>query len=183
MKTSLCVVALSALLFVPAAFAQEEGASAKKGKGKGKANAAQSASAQLLKQLEPAALTDDQTAKIKEIGKKLEEEIKKIQADAELTPELLKKRRDAMTAMKDSDKKGKEKVKAIDAEAGLSEAQAAAFAKATALRTKLKTEALKLLSDEQKAKLPAEFTAPQGGKAGDQAEGKKGKGKGKKKDQ
>lgn len=167
MKTKLCaVVALLTIVVAPLAFAQEKSAAGKAGKKKGQA--AQTPAAQLLKQLEPAGLTVEQTAKIKEMGKKADDTIKMIQTEAKLTPELLKARRDATASMKDSDKKGKARGKAIDAAAGLTEAQSAAFAKANAVRTKLKTEALKLLSDDQKAKLPAQFTATA---KGDQAAG------------
>lgn len=155
MKSQLCALALVTTIFMPLVWAQEDAAKGKKGKGKGKA--AQSATSQLLKQLEPATLTAEQIAKIEELGKKATEEIKKIETEAGLTPEILKKRREVVASMKDSDKKGKERVKAIDEASGLTEAQAAAFAKANAVRTKLKKEAVKLLSDEQKAKLPKEF--------------------------
>jgi hypothetical protein len=178
MHTQLSTLTLVTVLLAPAAFAQNSDAEGKKGKGKGQA--ALSATAQLLKQMESAGLTDEQTAKIKEMGKKAEEEIKKLHAEAELTPALLKKRREAQASMKDSDKKGKARVQAIDAAAGLNEKQAAAVAKANALRTKLKTDAVKLLSDEQKSKLPEAFTATLGvGKAanptGKEAGQKKGK--------
>lgn len=178
MKTNLCALALVAAIFVPAVMAQEGAATGKKGKGKGKAS--QSATSQLLKQLEPAALTAEQTAKIEEMGKKAIEEIKKIESEAALTPELLKKRREVTASMKDSDKKGKEKAKAIDEASGLNEAQSAAVAKANALRMKLKKDAVKLLSDEQKAKLPKEFIDSLGD--GKQGAAKKGAKKGKKKD-
>ncbi len=182
MKSKLCALALIAAILAPASFAQEDAATAKKGKGKGKA--AQGVATQLLKQLEPAALTDEQTAKIKELGKKAADEIKKIETEAELTPEILKKRREAMASMKDSDKKGKERTKAVDAAAGLTEVQSAAFVKTNAVRSKLKAEAVKLLSDEQKAKLPEEFLATlDGDKAGAGKGGKKaGEKKGKKKE-
>ncbi len=178
MKTNLCALALVAAIFVPTVMAQEGAAGSKKGKGKGKA--AQSATSQLLKQLEPAALTAEQTAKIEEMGKKAIEEIKKIESEAALTPELLKKRREVTASMKDSDKKGKDKAKAIDEASGLNEAQSAAVVKANALRMKLKKDAVKLLSDEQKAKLPKEFIDS----ISDSKQGaaKKGGKKGKKKD-
>ncbi len=169
MKMNLLVLALVALLFTPA-FAQDD-ATKKKGKGKGKGKKAGTAevltaSAQLLKQMEVAVLTEDQIAKVKELGKKHDAEIKKIETDAKLTPELLKKRREAMASMKDSELKGKEKAKAIDEAAGFTAEQAEAFAKATAIRTKMKNEALKLLTEEQKSKLPKTMTAQGGGKAG-----------------
>ena len=161
MKTLVCALALIATVCTPLAWAQQDASKGKKGKGKGKA--AQSAASQLLKQLEPATLTAEQIAKIEELGKKATEEIKKIETEAALTPEILKKRREVVASMKDSDKKGKERVKAIDEASGLTEAQSAAVAKANAVRMKLKKEAVKLLSDEQKAKLPKEFTDTPGG--------------------
>lgn len=123
-------------------------------KKKGKQAAAQSATAQLLKQLEVVKLTEEQTAKIKELGKTTEASIKKLQTEAGITADLLKKRREATASMKDSDKKGKARAAAINEAAGFSELQAAAIAEANKLRLKLKTDAIKLLSEEQKAKLP-----------------------------
>lgn len=162
---------LCALLVAPVAMAQNE--EGKKGRGQGKG--AQSATATLLKQIAAATLTEEQTAKVKELGKKAEDEIKKLQSEAKLTPALLKKRREAAAALEDSEKKGKQRAQAIDAAAGINEAQAAALTKANALRLKLKQDAVKLLSDEQKAKLPAEFMASLAGPKG-KAQGAESKG-------
>jgi len=99
-----------------------------------------------------------------------------------LTPALLKKRREAQASMKDSDKKGKARIQAIDAAAGLNEKQAAAASKANAVRTKLRADAVKLLSEEQKGKLPEAFKATLGaGKAGDPTGKPAGQKKGQKK--
>jgi hypothetical protein len=187
MKTNVCALALVALLFAPviaqdetakkegtgekAQAAAKEGAAKKKGEGKGKNSEGQeqlTASAELLKQLKSASLTEEQVAKIKELGKKHDGEISKIETDAKLTPELLAKQRKAMSSMKDSDLKRKDKVSAANKTAGLTEDQAEALAKSTTLRNKLRTEAIKLLTEEQKAKLPKAMTGNQG-----QSKGKK----------
>ncbi len=175
MQMKLFTFVLAALTCLPA-LAQDDTATKEKakGKGKGKAAAAQTATAQLLKQLEVVGLTEDQVAKIKELGKKTEDTIKKVQTDAEITPALLKKRREAMASMKDSDKKGKAKTAAVDEAAGLTKAQGEALAKANEMRTKFKAEVIKMLSVEQKAKLPEALKAPQGGKkANADADGEK----------
>jgi hypothetical protein len=172
MKTSLLALVLAAVTVLPNLANAQEEATKKKGK---KANA-QSATALLLKQLEVVSLTDEQTAKIKELGKVAEAAIKKVQTESGLTAAVLKKRREAAESMKDSDKKGKARAAAVNEAAGLNEAQVAAVAKANELRLKLKTDAIKLLSDEQKAKLPEALKTAAAPKQG----AKKGKGNKKK---
>jgi hypothetical protein len=130
----------------------DEVAGKKEGKGAGQD---QNVAAQLVKQLQDVNLTEEQTAKIKELGKAMAAKMKTLRDDAGITAELMKKRTDAQKALKDSGQKGKELAAAIDKEAGLSEAQAAAMAKIAALRQQFQREAIGLLTDEQKAKLPA----------------------------
>lgn len=183
MKMNVLAIALVALMFAPviaqddstkqkdkgekAAAASKEGDAKKKGKGKGKGKQAEvaeqlTASAEILKQFKAVSLTEDQVAKIKELGKKHDGEIAKIESDAKITPELLAKQRKALASMKDSDLKRKEKLSSANKTAGLTDDQAEALAKSSALRNKLRTEAIKLLTEEQKAKLPKGMTANQG---------------------
>jgi hypothetical protein len=169
MKSRLMLLAMVVLMVSPLV-AQDE--PAKKGK-RAKNAAAQSASAQLLKQMEAVKLTDEQVEKIKAMGKVTQEAIAKINKEAGLTPELLKKRREVTASMKDSDKKGKARGAAINAAVGLDEAQVAAIGKANELRMKLKADAIKLLSDEQKEKLPAALKPTTDKKAGAKKDGAK----------
>ncbi|MEM8667978.1 MAG: hypothetical protein AAGG48_10705 [Planctomycetota bacterium] len=144
----LLLALLSCLITVPAA-AQDDTKKrqGKRGDGRGLA-------AQFLKQLEPAKLTDEQTAKVKEMGAEAYKKMASYRELAEITPELMKKRAAAVKAMKDSDKKGKERVALINKEAGLNEAQATAYQNINKARMDFQRKALALLSDEQKAALP-----------------------------
>lgn len=146
---SIAALALSALMVSPA-LADDEAKAKKKNKQRNR----QSASAQLVKQLKSVGLTDDQVAKIKELGAKATDEMNSIRESAGITAELQKKRIAIQKKLRESDKKGKELIAAINKEAGFTEAHAAAQKKANAVRMKLHHDALALLTDEQKAKLP-----------------------------
>jgi Spy/CpxP family protein refolding chaperone len=174
---SIAVLALVAMVAAPALGADDEKKKERKGK---KGAPARSASAQLLKQLEPVGLTDDQVAKIKEIGAKSEAELKAARAEAGITPELQKKLAAAQKSMKDSELKGKERMAAIHKAAGLTEAQATALKKSNELRMKMHQQVIAMLTAEQKEKLPQNLKrlAAAGKKGG----AKKGEAKKKKKD-
>ncbi len=132
--------------------------------------------AQLLKPFEAVDLTEEQTAKIKALGKAMNEKSEAIREEAGITQELMKKRAAAMKEARESGKKGKELAAEVDAKAGLSEAQVNAMKKVTELRQKFMQDAVALLTPEQKENLPARV------KGAGKAEGKeKAKGKGKKK--
>ena len=146
MTTRLMIVALVALTTLPALAQQEK-------KKRANANPAN----QLLKQLSDVELSDEQVAKIKELGAKTQESIKKVSKEAGLTAQVLKKRREAVASLKDSDKKGKAKIAEINEKAGLDEAQVSAVTKSNEMRQKLKADIVGLLSDEQKEKLPKAF--------------------------
>ncbi len=130
--------------------------------------------AQFMKQLEPAKLTDEQIAKVKELGKEAMTAMTALRKEVELSPELQKKRAEVMKTMKDSELKGKERAAAINKEAGLSEKQAAALVKVNETRLAFQRKIYGMLSDEQKAALPEKMQKLM--QAGD----KKRKGKGKK---
>ena len=162
-------LALALLIAIPA-IAQDDAAAKKKKKGN---RNQQNAASQVLKQLEALGLSDDQVAKIKELGKEVSAKMKQMRTDAGITAELTKKRAEVVKAMKESEKKGAELAAAINKEAGFSEAQTAALKSMNEVRQKFHQAVVGLLTDEQKEKLPARL------KRLADSKGKKGKGKGK----
>lgn len=161
---SVSALLIAAVMAVPALAADEA-----KGKKKGK-RGRQNAATQLIKQLEPVGLTEDQITKIKELGKVAGAKMKEIKDGAGITAELTKKRAEVTKSMKDSDKKGKERIAAINEAAGFSEAQAAALVKLNQVRTKFQGEVVALLTDAQKEKLPKNLQ--RAAKAGNKGKGK-----------
>lgn len=157
---------LAAVLVVPAS--ADDAVKEKKGKRGGASPAAQ-----IMKQLEAVELTDAQKDKIKELGKEAAATMKTITEENNLTPELLKKRQEAMKSLKDSGKKGKEMAEAVNDAAGFTTEQAAAFDKLNAARQAFQKNVVGMLTDEQKENLP---------QAMKRMAGQGGKGKGKKKD-
>lgn len=113
--------------------------------------------ANLLKGLEAVNLTEEQTAKVKEKGKEVGSTVTKINKEAGLNGEIMKKRSAAAKAIREGSEKmkaGPELVAKINEKAGLTEEQAKAFAEVDELRNGLKKEIVAMLTDEQKAKLP-----------------------------
>ena len=163
-------IALAALIASPV-LAADDTANKKKGK-RGQQNAA----TQILKQLEDLKLTDDQVAKIKEMGKEASAAMKKMRDDAGITAAVIKKRTEAQQAMKDSELKGKELMAAVNEKAGITEAQANALKTINEARMKFQKSVVGLLTDEQKEKLPARLK-----RSANAGKGKKSKGQGKKK--
>lgn len=154
--------ALAAIISIPA-FAADDAKEKKKKGNRGQANAA----GQLLKQLKDVGLSEDQIAKIKELGKDAAAKMKKLRDDAGITAELTKKRQEIAKAMADSEKKGAELVAAINKEAGFSEAHAKALKVINEVRMEFNKSVVALLDDGQKEKLPAKmkrFTGAQKGK-------------------
>jgi Spy/CpxP family protein refolding chaperone len=165
-------IALAAMIATPV-LAQDEAAGKKKKRGnRGQLNAA----TQLLKTLDEVGLTDEQVAKVKEMGKEVGAKMKAMREEAGITTELQKKRMEIQRSMKDSELKGKDLVAAINKKAGFSESQAAALKAVNEVRMKFQKDVVGLLTDEQKAKLPERMK-----RAGNVGKGQKGKGKGKKK--
>ena len=162
-------LALAVLIAIPA-IAQDDAAGKKKKKGK---RNQQNAASQVLKQLEKLGLSDDQVAKIKELGKEVSAKMKEMRTDAGITAELTKKRAEVVKAMKESEKKGAELAAAINKEAGFTEAQVAALKLINEVRQKFNKEVVGLLTDEQKENLPARLKRAAGGNKG---KGKKGRG-------
>ena len=168
MKSKLFGAAVMAAIMAVPAFAQDDTATKKKGQ-----RDQQNVAMQTIKQLEEVKLTDEQVAKIKELGKTANAKMKELRDEAGITPALLKKRAEAQKSMKDSDKKGKDLQAAINEAAGFTEAQSAAIAKVNEARTAFQKQVVALLTDEQKEKLPQAMKRA--------ANAKGGKGKGKKK--
>ena len=148
----LSLIAVAAMMVCPAFAAEKE----KKGKREGAAQ--QNPAAVLMKQLADVGLTDEQTAKIKEMGKKVMADMKAMRDEAGITPEITKKIAEAQKSMKDSDQKGKGRMAAIHAAAGLSEAQIATITKVNEARMKFQKDVVAMLTEDQKAKLPEQMT-------------------------
>ena len=162
----LSLIAVAAMMVCPALAAEKE----KKGKRDGAAR--QNPATVLMKQLADVGLTDEQTTKIKEMGKKVMAEMKAIREEAGITSEITKKLAEAQKSMKDSEKKGKERMAAIHEAAGLNEAQIASIGKVNEARMKFQKEVVAMLTDDQKAKLPEQMVKAMN-RGGDRAKGKK----------
>ena len=168
LKTKMiCAVALIAMMAVPA-IAEE---AVKEKKGKEKRGGSGQVAKMLIKQLEPVGLTEEQTAKITELGKTASTQMNDLRKSAEITPEVSKKIREAQKSMRESDKKGKERVEAINEAAGLTESQVTAIGKIKKIQTSFHKEVIAMLTPEQKENLPRRLKRAGGA----------GKGKGKKK--
>ena len=143
------VIALAAMMVVPAMADEVETKRKKRKKGQQRGMAVQ-----LIKKFKSVQLTDDQTAKVNELGKTADEKAKEIREKVGITNELLKERVKIQKSLKDSGKKGKELFAAINEQAGLNEDQIKGFKEINAIRTKLQGEIVALLTDEQKKLLP-----------------------------
>jgi hypothetical protein len=114
---------------------------------------------QFVKQLEPAGLSSEITNKIKELFGKTAKEVVAKRKDAKITPQMLKDRTDAAKKARDEGKKASEA-----RELGLSAMNATEDQKKILLETeemlsKTKVEIGKLLTEEQKDKLPKPLQA------------------------
>ena len=163
------VFALATMISIPALAADDAKEKKKKGN-RGQANAA----GQLLKQLKDVGLSDEQIAKVKELGTEAAAKMKKIKDDAGITLELTKKRQEIAKAMADSEKKGAELAAAINKEAGFSDAHAKALKLVNEVRMEFHKSVVALLDDGQKAKLPARMQRFTGGNKGKKKKGGKG---------
>ncbi len=124
-------------------------------KGKGKGKPAPNPSAQMLKQLEPAKLTDEQVAKIKEAATKAQAESDKIIADAGIEKTALQARNKAVAEARQAGKSQKE-VKAAGDEAlgSLTDAQKEALKNADAAMGKFRKQVWEVLTADQRNALP-----------------------------
>jgi hypothetical protein len=162
-----------ALLFTTVVVAQD---APKQKKNRGAAGG-NNAATNVLKQLKDVGLTDEQKTKIEAMAKKSMTDMRDARKEAEITPELTKKRMAAQKELQESGKKGAELIAAVNEKAGITESQAKFFKKMAESRTALLKGAVALLTDEQKEKLPQRVKRMA---SGEERRGK-GKGKGKKK--
>ncbi len=145
-KWFMCLLAVTAI-FVSNASAQD---SAKAG---GKAASETAMTNQFLKQFEPAALDQPTTDKIKEIFGKAAKEVVEKRKQAGVTPEMLKKRTDAVKQAREEGKKQKE-VREFGLNAmGATEEQKQLVLETEDMLAKARIAVGKLLTDEQKSKL------------------------------
>ncbi len=159
----LSALALVAVVVAPLTLRAQE-------KGGKKANA-ETMVTQLLKQLEKAELTAEQTAKIKEVFGKAATEVTTKRTGGGITAEMLKKKTDAQKSAKEAGKKGKEQQEAVIAAMGMSPEQTKLYTETEALLGKARIEIGKLLTPEQIAKLPEQAQSS----LKEKAAGKKGK--------
>ncbi|QDV88129.1 hypothetical protein [Planctomycetes bacterium TBK1r] len=136
--------------------------------------------ANVLNQLKDVGLTEEQTTEIQSLAKKTAAETQAALKEAGITPEIMKKRAAAQKELKESGKKPAEISAAINEKLGLTKDQIAVLKKSNARRASLLKNAVALLTEDQKAKLPERLVKM--ASRGDDARGKaKGKAKSKKK--
>lgn len=114
---------------------------------------------QFIKQLEPAGLDQETTSKIREIFAKTAKEVVSQRKAVELTPEMLKNRAEASKKAREEGKKPKE-VRDIGLEALKgTDAQKKALIETEEMLAKARVEVGKLLTEDQKSKLPKQLQA------------------------
>ncbi|MFN7629470.1 MAG: hypothetical protein ACK5PZ_21810 [Pirellula sp.] len=112
---------------------------------------------QFIKQFEPAELSQETTEKIKGVFGKAAKEVVAKRKQSGVTPEMLKKRNEAVKQARDEGKKPKE-VREIGLNAlGGSEEQRKVVVETEELLAKARVEVGKLLTPEQKGKLPKQL--------------------------
>lgn len=112
---------------------------------------------QFLKQFEPAGLSQETNAKIKEIFSKTAKEVVAKRKEVNLTPQMLKSRTDAAKKARDEGKKPKEVREAGLAAMNATEEQKKVLTATEEMLAKTRYEIGKLLTDEQKEKLPKQL--------------------------
>lgn len=148
-----CALALIALLSLPA-MADDGTVEKKESKKDKKGDRQVRLVAQLLKQLEPVGLTEEQISKIKALGKASGAKMSEVRKAAGITSELTKKRAEVQKSMDGSEKKGKELRAAIDEAAGVTKSQIEAFKAINEARLEFQQKVVALLTDDQKKQLP-----------------------------
>jgi len=112
---------------------------------------------QFLKQFEPATLDQTTTEKIKEIFGKAAKEVVAKRKQAGVTPQMLKKRTDAVKQAREEGKKPKE-IREIGFNAmGATEEQTKVVLETEEMLAKARVAVGKILTDEQKSKLPKQL--------------------------
>lgn len=112
---------------------------------------------QFIKQFEPAELSKETTEKIKEVFGKAAKEVVAKRKQAAVTPQMLKKRNEAAKQARDEGKKPKEvREIGLNALEGTEE-QKKVVVETEEMLSKARVEVGKLLTDEQKSKLPKQL--------------------------
>ncbi|MDB4380855.1 hypothetical protein N9Z70_05645 [Mariniblastus sp.] len=151
-----CVALL--LCFATVAVAQDD---AKKGKDKKKARAAGSANSYIMKAFKSVEMTDEQKKKAEAVLAKYDGEMKDARKAvvSVLSKDENKAKNEARKEAAKAGLKGKEMTEAVEKAMGLSEDKMAkyreALKKPAAVTKKVKDEIMALLTDDQKAKMPA----------------------------
>jgi len=112
---------------------------------------------QFLKQLEPAALSQETTEKIKENFAKTVKEVMAKRKAANLTPQMLKDRTEAGKKAREEGKKPKEVREIALAAMNATEEQKKVLIETEEILSKTRIEIGKMLTDEQMVKLPKQF--------------------------
>lgn len=112
---------------------------------------------QFLKQFEPAGLSQETTAKIKDVFSKTAKEVVSKRKAANLTPQMLKSRTEAAKKARDEGKKPKEVRELGLAAMNATEEQKKVLVETEEMLAKTRVEIGKLLTDEQKDRLPKQL--------------------------
>lgn len=168
MKASRILVCALALIFVSSSFAED----APKKKDKQAKGAKGPASGMVNKLTSTVELTAEQKDKLEKAANELNTTMATLRAEG-LTPDLNKKKGEAMKKAREEGKKGKDLEAAVVASLNLTEAQQAAMKKAGAAQAAFQKAVATILTDEQIASLPAQMQAQmKRAKSGDKPEKK-----------
>jgi hypothetical protein len=154
MKASRILVCALALMFVSSSFAED----APKKKGKQAKGAKGPATAMMSKLTAAVDLTAEQKDKLEKAATELNTTMATLRAEG-LTPDLNKKKGEAMKKAREEGKKGKDLEAAVVASLNLTEAQQSAMKKAGEAQSTFQKTVAMILTDEQIAALPAQMQA------------------------
>lgn len=112
---------------------------------------------QFMKQLEPAELNPETASKIKELFSKTVKDVLSKRNEAKLTPQMLKDRTDAAKKAREEGKKPKEVREIALSAMKATEEQKKVLMDTEELLAKTRIEIGKLLTDDQKSKLPKQL--------------------------
>jgi len=112
---------------------------------------------QFLKQFEPAGLSQETTAKIKDMFSKTAKDVVAKRKSANVTAQMLKSRTEAAKKARDEGKKPKEVRELGLAAMNATEEQKKVLTETEEMLAKTRVEIGKLLTDEQKEKLPKQL--------------------------
>jgi len=150
----IAVFAVSLSLISSSVFAQD----APKGKGQ-KGNAETAMVNQFMKQLEAAEAPTEVLDKVKELFSKTAKDVVAKRKEVGLTPAMLQKRTEAGKKAREEGKKPKEVKEIALVAMNATEDQKKVLAETEEMLAKTRVEIGKLLTEEQKSKLPKQFQA------------------------